>query len=70
MRIIKTILFDGIDCTDGCVDAHDPPFRSPRSEEFISQTCEPFNGEPASAGNGSMVAFMAKSRAEVDAFYD
>jgi hypothetical protein len=39
-RIIKTIRFDGIDCTDGCVDAHDPPFRSPRSEEFISQTCE------------------------------
>lgn len=26
--------------------------------------------ERASAGNGSMVGFMAKSRAEVDAFYD
>ena len=39
-------------------------------EGFLLWVCEPFNGEPASAGNGSMVAFMAKSRAEVDAFYD
>ncbi|WP_312362749.1 VOC family protein [Ensifer sp.] len=31
--------------------------------------CQPFNGAPASAGNGSMVGFMVKSRAEVDAFY-
>jgi catechol 2,3-dioxygenase-like lactoylglutathione lyase family enzyme len=29
----------------------------------------PFNGQPASAGNGSMVSFCFDSRAEVDAFY-
>lgn len=29
----------------------------------------PFNGQPASAGNGSMVSFSASSRAAVDAFY-
>lgn len=28
-----------------------------------------FNGEPASYGNGTHVAFLAKSRAVVDAFY-
>ncbi|OOG73526.1 lactoylglutathione lyase [Sinorhizobium sp. A49] len=32
--------------------------------------CKPFNGEPATAGNGGMVGFMVKSRGEVDAFYD
>lgn len=32
--------------------------------------CQPFNGEPASAGNGAMVGFMVRSRAEVDAFYE
>lgn len=31
--------------------------------------CKPFNGEPASGGNGTMVGFMVKSRPEVDAFY-
>ncbi|MBY5532110.1 VOC family protein [Rhizobium leguminosarum] len=41
-----------------------------KGEGFVLWVCKPFNGEPASAGNGSMVAFMAKSRAEVDAFYD
>ena len=29
----------------------------------------PFNGEPATAGNGSMVTFLAHSPAEVDAAY-
>ena len=29
----------------------------------------PFNGEPASAGNGSMVAFHCESRAEVNEFH-
>lgn len=37
---------------------------------FVLWVCKPFNGEPASAGNGSMVGFMVKSRAEVDAFYE
>ncbi|WP_374338090.1 VOC family protein [Leeia sp.] len=31
--------------------------------------CEPFNGEPATAGNGTMFAFMVSTHAEVDAFY-
>ena len=31
--------------------------------------CRPYNGEPATIGNGMMVAFGAKSHAEVDAFY-
>jgi len=29
----------------------------------------PFDGGPASSGNGTHVAFLAKSRAEVDAFH-
>ncbi|MBB6222538.1 catechol 2,3-dioxygenase-like lactoylglutathione lyase family enzyme [Rhizobium leguminosarum] len=40
-----------------------------RGEGFVLWVCQPFNGEAASAGNGSMIGFMAKSRAEVDAFY-
>lgn len=31
--------------------------------------CKPHNGEPACVGNGMMVAFGAKSEAEVDGFY-
>lgn len=31
--------------------------------------CKPFDGGPATAGNGSMVAFAAKSWKEVDAFH-
>lgn len=31
--------------------------------------CTPINGQPASAGNGTMVAFPAGSTAQVDAFY-
>ncbi|MEA3028803.1 MAG: hypothetical protein QOG13_128 [Sphingomonadales bacterium] len=30
----------------------------------------PFDGRPASVGNGTHVAFLAKSRAEVDAFHE
>ena len=32
--------------------------------------CIPFNQEPASAGNGTMVAFAQKGKAEVDAMYN
>jgi catechol 2,3-dioxygenase-like lactoylglutathione lyase family enzyme len=32
-------------------------------------TSRPFDGQPASVGNGTMVSFLAKSRASVDAFY-
>lgn len=31
--------------------------------------CNPFNGEAAGAGNGTMLAFDAESRAQVDAFH-
>lgn len=31
--------------------------------------CKPFNGAPATAGNGAMVGFIAPSRAAVDAFH-
>ncbi|ACS56812.1 hypothetical protein Rleg_2541 [Rhizobium leguminosarum bv. trifolii WSM1325] len=41
-----------------------------KGDGFVLWVCTPFNGEPASAGNGSMVGFMAKSHAEVNAFYD
>jgi hypothetical protein len=41
-----------------------------KGEGFVLWVCKPFDGEPASAGNGSMVGFMAKSRAEVDASYE
>ncbi|KQT91900.1 VOC family protein [Rhizobium sp. Leaf453] len=37
---------------------------------FVLWVCEPFNSEPAVPGNGTMIGFMAKSHAEVDAFYD
>ncbi len=40
-----------------------------RGEGPTVWVCTPFNGEPASAGNGVMVAFPAASRAQVDAFY-
>ncbi|CAN1526556.1 GloA Lactoylglutathione lyase and related lyases [Paracoccaceae bacterium] len=30
---------------------------------------QPFDGQPASVGNGTMVSFLAESRAAVDAFY-
>jgi catechol 2,3-dioxygenase-like lactoylglutathione lyase family enzyme len=36
---------------------------------LVVWVCKPFNGQAASAGNGTMVAFAAKSRAQVDAFY-
>lgn len=41
-----------------------------KGEGFSLWVCQPFNGEPASAGNGAMVGFMVKSPAEVDAFYE
>ena len=31
--------------------------------------CKPFDGKPASAGNGAMLGFAAANQAEVDAFH-
>jgi catechol 2,3-dioxygenase-like lactoylglutathione lyase family enzyme len=39
-------------------------------EGFVLWVCEPFNSEPAVPGNGTMVGFMAKSHAAVEAFYE
>lgn len=39
-------------------------------EGFLLWVCEPFNNEPATPGNGTMVGFMVKSQAQVEAFYD
>ncbi|OWV77598.1 lactoylglutathione lyase [Rhizobium sp. R634] len=39
-------------------------------EGFVLWVCTPFDGAPASAGNGAMIGFMAKSRAEVHSFYE
>ena len=38
-------------------------------EGFHFWVCPPFNGAPATAGNGVMLGLPARSRAEVDAFY-
>jgi catechol 2,3-dioxygenase-like lactoylglutathione lyase family enzyme len=38
----------------------------PRPMLFV---CLPFDGRPASAGNGTHIAFLAPSRAAVDAFH-
>lgn len=40
-----------------------------RSDVFKFWVCPPFDGGPASVGNGTMLALPARSRAEVDAFY-
>jgi|SRR5699024_5745706 len=39
------------------------------AEQPLLAICTPFNGEPASAGNGSMVAFGQPSKDAVDALY-
>lgn len=36
---------------------------------FLAWIVKPFDGSPASAGNGAMVAFPAASRAQVEAFH-
>ncbi|QLG94721.1 VOC family protein [Pseudomonas yamanorum] len=38
--------------------------------EHALWVCKPFNGEPASSGNGTMVALVAHSWEAVRAFYD
>lgn len=39
------------------------------ADAFTLWICEPFNGEPASVGNGTMVGFEADTYATVEAFY-
>lgn len=40
-----------------------------KDEGFVVYLAGPHDGRPATFGNGSMLAFKAKSRAEVDAFH-
>lgn len=40
-----------------------------QGEGLIVWVAKPFNAEPATAGNGSMVGFAARSHEQVDAFY-
>lgn len=37
--------------------------------DFVFWVAQPFDGAPATAGNGSMTGFFAAAREEVDAFY-
>lgn len=39
------------------------------AKELALWLCTPFNGQPASLGNGTMVALAAKSWEQVDAFH-
>lgn len=36
---------------------------------FVLWICEPYNGAPATFGNGTMIGFNADTYAEVEAFY-
>ena len=40
-----------------------------KGEGLTVWVARPFNGEPATVGNGTMVGFNVSSHAEVDAFY-
>jgi catechol 2,3-dioxygenase-like lactoylglutathione lyase family enzyme len=37
--------------------------------EFALWLCQPFNGQPATTGNGTMVGLVAQSWEQVDGFY-
>jgi catechol 2,3-dioxygenase-like lactoylglutathione lyase family enzyme len=39
------------------------------AKEVALWLCEPFNGQAATPGNGTMIAFQAKSWAQVNAFH-
>lgn len=38
-------------------------------EGFVLWVCVPFDGAPATAGNGTMTGFLVATHAQVDAFY-
>jgi catechol 2,3-dioxygenase-like lactoylglutathione lyase family enzyme len=61
-----------------CADPGDPlwqdwrgwaVYRGARGEELTLWLCRPFDRRPASAGNGTMVAFRAGSWREVEQFH-
>ncbi len=45
-------------------------YESAGLNEMALWVCQPFNGAPASAGNGTMLAFRARSWSEVRAFHE
>lgn len=45
-------------------------FYGPKDGDGLIGICPPFDGKPATGGNGSMLAFDAKSEDEVKAAYD
>lgn len=53
----------------GWVGYGDPALSNQTGEQTLWLTKKPFNGAPASAGNGAMVGFVGKSRAQVNAFH-
>jgi catechol 2,3-dioxygenase-like lactoylglutathione lyase family enzyme len=46
-----------------------PVYRGAAGEELTLWLCRPFDRRPASAGNGTMVAFRARSWREVEQFH-
>ncbi len=38
-------------------------------EGFVLWICKPFDGQPATPGNGTMTGFLVSSHEQVDAFY-
>ena len=61
-----------------CADSGDPEwqawrgwavYRGAADEELTLWLCRPFDRRPASAGNGTMVAFRARSWSEVEQFH-
>ena len=44
-------------------------YGAPGQDQVLVWINKPFDGKPASVGNGSMPAFAAKTRAAVDAFH-
>ncbi len=61
-----------------CDVEHDPAwngwigwgtYRDGGAHEIALWVCQPFDGKPATAGNGTMVALQARSWRQVDAFH-
>jgi catechol 2,3-dioxygenase-like lactoylglutathione lyase family enzyme len=44
-------------------------YKDEGAQELALWLCRPFDGQPASPGNGTMVALKATSRAQVNAFH-
>jgi catechol 2,3-dioxygenase-like lactoylglutathione lyase family enzyme len=44
-------------------------YRDGGAQEIALWVCKPFNGQPATVGNGTMVALQAASWRQVDAFH-